>query len=62
MMAHVYMAITLDSLELPIAVADTVKELEEVLGLSENTVWRVMSRAKSKGWRCKYIKVDLEED
>lgn len=61
-MAHVYMAITLDSLELPIAVADTVKELEEALGLSKNTVWRVMSRAKSKGWRCKYIRVDLEED
>lgn len=62
MMSHVYMAITLDRLELPIAVADTVKELEEIMGLSKNTVWRVMSRAKHNNWRCKYIRVDLEED
>ena len=57
----VYMEVTQDKYELPVAVADSVRELAYVVGVKENTVCNIMSRAKKRGGRCKYIKVELEE-
>lgn len=39
-----YMKCTTDRLELPIAVADTAKELARMLGVSHNSVYSEISR------------------
>lgn len=57
----VYMEVTSDKYELPIAVADTMAELSRMTGVSETSVnvsiWRNV-RGLSKG---KYRKVEIEE-
>lgn len=59
----VYMEITLDKYELPVAVADSVKELAKLRNISADTIYNVMYHSKIKGFkRCKYIKIELEED
>jgi hypothetical protein len=55
------MAITLDKYELPEAVADSVRELAKLMNVYESSIRVLMSRAKQRGGRCKYIKVELEE-
>lgn len=52
-----YLRTTTDKYELPIAVADTAKELAEELGVTEGTVYTQISK-KRNGW----YKVDLEDD
>lgn len=60
-MAHVYMEVTKDKYELPVAVADSAKELGALIGLDAATIYSVMYHCKIKGFKCKYIKVDLED-
>ena len=58
---HCYMLITTDKYELPLAVADTVQELANILGENKNNIESCIShnrRGVSK--RSKYIKVELE--
>lgn len=58
----VYMEITLDEYELPVAVADSVVELAKLIKISADTIYNVMYHNKVRGLkRCKYIKVELEE-
>lgn len=38
-MQYVYMRTTTDALELPVAVADTARELAEIIGTSVNVVY-----------------------
>ena len=40
----VYIACTPDKYELPIAVADTTKELAQMLGVKENSIQHALSR------------------
>lgn len=59
----VYMAIDLDEYELPYAVADSVIELAQILGVNKNAIYSLMSHVKSGMYkRCRYIKVEIEED
>lgn len=57
----VYMEITLDKYELPVAVADSINELAALVNVKHTSIRVLMSRAKQRGGRCKYIKVELEE-
>ena len=54
---HVYLKTTLDEYELPVAVADTARELAEMVGTSQSVIYSSISH-KYRG----YYKVELEED
>ena len=58
----VYMKITKDRYELPVAVADTGEELAKICGVSINNVYNTMRSARANGYRCQYIRVKIEED
>lgn len=52
-----WMEVSKDEYELPLAVADSAAELSEVLGLDADSVMSSYSRAKRKGYWCKYKRV-----
>ena len=54
---HVYLKTTLDKYELPVAVADTARELAEMVGTSQSVVYSSISH-NYRG----YYMVELEED
>lgn len=58
-MTTVYMMISHDEYELPLAVADTIRELARMLGKNPNTISSIMRHARKKGHWCRYIKVDV---
>ena len=58
----VYMAVELDEYELPYAVADTVRELAEMLGVTRNAVSVGMAQAKKLGCRSRYMKVEIPDE
>ncbi len=53
----IYMWISKDKYELPLAVADTAQELADIVGTTKNTVLSSISR----GYRT-YVRVTVEED
>lgn len=63
---YVWMAVSRDGLELPIAVADTTRELARMVGVHEETIRTEVSRFKSgKSLKKKhqhFFKVYLEEE
>ncbi len=61
-MAFVYMKITTDRYELPLAVADTGAELAKICGTSENNVYNAIRKAKLMGHRCQYVRVEVEAE
>ena len=56
----VWMAVTLDKYELPVAIADTAEALGKLLGVSGSTVQSAVSRAKRYGYKCRYVKVVID--
>lgn len=58
----VFMAVTMDKYELPIAVADTRKELANMLHVTPRTISCAIAHAKQKGWNCIYHKVEIDLD
>ena len=66
-MKTVYMAVTADKYELPVATADTAFGLARLLGLPQNRVHEAMSKGVkwtklSDGRKVKFIKVEVEDD
>lgn len=61
-MTTLWMAITLDRYELPIAVADTAEQLAALVGCTKNCIYSSVSHSKTKGHKSRYIKVMIEED
>lgn len=59
---HVYMLVSHDEYELPLAVADTVRELSALIGVREDAIRSAMSKARKRGNRCRYVKVVIEEE
>lgn len=55
------MKVTLDEYELPLAVADTSRELERMLGLRKNAVIHLMYKARQRKGKCSYITVEIDE-
>ena len=60
-MAYVYMKITKDRYELPLAVADTGEELARICGTSINNVYNAIRKARINNYKCQYIRVNIEE-
>ena len=56
---HVYMLVSNDKYELPICMADTQRELAEMIGVKEDTIRSVMSRCRKNGRKCRYVRVDF---
>lgn len=63
MRVSLYLAVSEDEYELPIAVAGSAQELERLLGLGKGTVSSHISHAKSrKRKRQRYFKIEIEEE
>ena len=56
-----YMLISDDKYELPLFVADSLTELSSACGISLNTIYGTMRRAKKNGAWCRFVKVDASE-
>ena len=60
---HLYMAVTPDKLELPIAIGDTAKKLAKTLKIKEDTIYTNISRNYSgKIIGMKFIKVNITDE
>ena len=57
-----YMQITRDKYELPMAVADSAAELARMIGVKPDTVRSAMCHDKKAGHKCSYIKVEIDEE
>jgi hypothetical protein len=49
-----------DIYELPLAVADSIKELSLLTGKSSSTIRAQLSRAKKQGRKSQYIKIIID--
>lgn len=56
-----YMAVTLDEIALPLAVADTPEELAKMMGVKVQTIFSCICNSK-KHKHSKYLKVVLDDD
>ena len=61
-MSTVWMQVTRDKYELPVAVARTARELADIVGKSENNIRSSIHHAEHAGRRCSYVRVDVEEE
>lgn len=64
---RVYMLVTADKYELPLAVRDTVGEIADLLGRLKYDVYasiskKQVSQEKYNGFHYKIIKVDIDEE
>lgn len=57
-----YMAISRDKYELPLAVADTIEELAELCGVKPNSIRQYLCHSRQTGKRCKYIVIEVEDE
>lgn len=60
-MKYIYMLVTKDKYELPLAVADTRKELGEMIGVSSITIANSITRARKNGHKSKYVRVEIPD-
>lgn len=58
----VYMKVTKDKYELPVAIADTALELAEICGTTRTNILSAIINAKKRGQNSVYKKVEIEED
>jgi hypothetical protein len=58
----VWLMVTHDKYELPIAVADTALELSMIVGCSENNIHASRSHSKTKGVWTPYRRVEIDDD
>ena len=61
-MMNLWLMISHDQYELPLAVADTAEQLGEMVGVSKSTINANIHNARKNGWWCRYVKVRIEED
>ena len=61
-MKYIFMLVTKDKYELPLAVADTRKELGKILGVSPVTIANSIVRSRKDGHKSKYVRVDFPND
>ena len=57
----VWMYVTMDKYELPIYVADSAKELAQLVGTSTKHINSAIWHAKQRNGRCKYVKVNIDD-
>lgn len=61
-MKYLWMKVSMDKYELPLIVCDSVAELARRTGSTQNNIYSTISKAKSRGTRCKYVKVAIDEE
>lgn len=62
-MMTLYLRVTNDEYELPMAVADSPSELAIMLGLKRQTLWSIFSRIRKGEYRYKiYQIVEIDEE
>lgn len=59
-MKEIYMMVSSDRYELPLAVADSIKELSLLTGKSSSTIRTQIRRAKTQGRKSQYIKIIID--
>ena len=57
-----WMEVTTDDLELPLVVAGSATELARKVGKTTNNISSSISKAKTRGYRSRYVKVEMEDD
>lgn len=57
-----YLKVTSDEYELPLAVGDTVRDLARIIGVNPNSIYSHMSHTKKNGYFCSYKKVEVEDE
>lgn len=58
-----YMAVTTDEYELPLAIGDTARELGELVGVSANLIHSTISKNQTgKNRKMRFVKVEPLED
>lgn len=55
-----WLCTTPDALELPVAVAGSVKELARMLGVSTESIYSAIWKARRRGGKCIYRRVVLD--
>lgn len=58
----VYMEVTADEFELPIAVADSAGQLAKMCGTTKGTIFSLISHEKAGVQKSKYKRVEIEDD
>lgn len=58
-MMFVYMQVTKDEYELPLAIADSIPKLAEMVGVKTQSIYDSMRNAKRFGRKTPYKKVDI---
>ena len=58
----IYMKVTRDKYRLPVAVADSAKELAWICGVSVDAIYSCISRRKKGEWDGSYLRVKVEDD
>ena len=57
----IWMMVSSDELELPLAVARSQAELARIIGIPAKNIASAISHAKKKGYKSRYVKVEIEE-
>ena len=58
----VYMEVTKDKYELPLALADSARELSRMTGATKSTIYKSVSRIKTgKHKQGRFVKVEFED-
>ena len=58
----VYMKVSDDKYELPIAIANSASELARILGIKTEVIYSAMSHARKHGYRTSYLKVAIGDE
>ena len=61
-MKKIYLCVTKDKYELPVAVADSPKELARLCGVSESAVSSGISHERYGNYNSRYKRVIIEDD
>lgn len=61
-MKYLWMKVSMDKYELPLIVCDSAAELARRIGVPQVNIRSAISKAKRRGYRCKYVKVAIDEE
>ena len=59
---NIWLKVTADEYEFPLAIADSAEQLGNIVGVSKNCIYSSVSHANRLGYRSQYVKVEIEED
>ena len=57
-----FMAVTSDKYELPLAVASSAEELARMCGVKAHTVWSAIWLENNGGYKSRYKRIEVDDD